>query len=112
MIQIKDMMKLMAIPQLLDILNFWKEQHYVNHSGMDIRIFGKKIPPLLIFLKNIIFLRIIGDKNFEKIFKESYFQCRRVDYDGTIEEGGNTTDSGEGSGRIHSLYFDQIKKNE
>ena len=45
-----------------------------------------------------------GQRDFEKIFKESYFQCDEVKYDGEI--------SGKGSGRIQELYFTQITRVE
>lgn len=53
-----------------------------------------------------------GQKEFAKIFKESYFECTRVDYDGTVEKDGNVSDSGQGSGRIQKLYFEQITRKE
>ncbi len=46
-----------------------------------------------------------GDKNYEKIFKESYFQCDNVIYDGELDDG-------KGSGRIQKLFFTQIKRKE
>ena len=46
-----------------------------------------------------------GTKDFNKIFKESYFQCDNVVYDGEI-------DSKNGKGRIQELYFTQIKRND
>ncbi len=51
-----------------------------------------------------------GQTDFAKIFKESYFQCTRVDYDGTAESDGNASDSGKGLGRIQKMYFIQITK--
>ncbi len=42
-------------------------------------------------------------KDFPKIFKEAYFQCDRLVYDGENEE-----DNGKGSGRVQKMYFSQI----
>ena len=43
-----------------------------------------------------------GQTDYSKIFKESYFQCDRTEYDGETGE--------KGSGRIQKLYFTQIER--
>lgn len=51
-----------------------------------------------------------GDKDYAKIFKESYFQCDNIVYDG--ENNSGELEDGKGSGRIHKLYFTQITRKE
>ena len=45
------------------------------------------------------------NKDFAKIFKESYFQCDKMEYDGE-----NSADDKSGSGRVQKIYFSQIEK--
>ncbi len=53
----------------------------------------------------------VGGKDFEKIFKESFFQCDNVVYDGEVKQNnGKIEVSGKGSGRVVELYFTQIAK--
>lgn len=47
-----------------------------------------------------------GNKDYAKIFKESYFQCDKTVYNGEEDDIGN------GSGRIQKLYFTQIERKE
>lgn len=51
-----------------------------------------------------------GDKDYEKIFKESYFQCDNIVYDGENDNGELV--NGKGSGRVQKLYFTQITRKE
>lgn len=46
-----------------------------------------------------------GEKDFGKIFKESYFQCDNIIYNG--EEEGD-----KGTALVQKMYFSQIKKAE
>lgn len=45
------------------------------------------------------------DSDFDKMFKESYFQCDRFVYDGENDEKKET-----GSGRVEEMYFTQIER--
>ncbi len=45
------------------------------------------------------------NQDLSKIYKESYFQCDKMVYDGENEE-----DEGKGSARIQKMYFTQIEK--
>lgn len=53
------------------------------------------------------FFSKIYNKDLEKIFKESYFQCTEVVYN-----GDKSTDIGKGSGKIQEMHFEQIRKKE
>ena len=46
-----------------------------------------------------------SNKDLAKIYKESYFQCDKLVYDGEDEK-----DSKNGSARVQKMYFTQIKK--
>ena len=45
--------------------------------------------------------------DFAKIYKESYFQCDRIVYNGEKEE-----DAGKGNAKVQEMYFTQIKRND
>lgn len=46
-----------------------------------------------------------SNQDLSKIYKESYFQCDKMVYDGEDEKDG-----GKGSARIQKMYFTQIEK--
>ncbi len=52
----------------------------------------------------------VDDINYPKIFKESYFQCDKIVYNGENDNG--ELENGKGSGRVQKLYFTQITRKE
>ena len=68
----------------------------------------KQITESYIDIENYRFYydKALGDNpDLAKIYKESYFQCDKMVYNGENEE-----DNGKGSARIQKMYFTQIEK--
>ena len=57
------------------------------------------------FMENYYTSAIGKTADFAKIYKEAYFQCDRIVYDGEDEES-----NGKGSARVQRMYFTQITK--
>ncbi len=59
---------------------------------------------LITFMETYYKKALEDSRDFAKIYKESYFQCDKIEYDGENEQ------SGGGSARVQKMYFTQIKK--